>query len=68
MYCKKKIDKIRSMEKEIKCTKCACKMKIKNGINRGKQRYKCKNCGFNYTGSSQGYPEAIKQKAIKYYL
>ena len=51
-----------------KCPKCRQKEKVKNGFMRGKQRYKCKNCGCNYTGGRNGYPEDIKQKAIKYYL
>ena len=44
------------------------KNRIKNGYHRGKQRYLCKNCGCNYTGSKRGYPEEVKRKAIKYYL
>jgi len=56
------------MEKEIKCPKCGCKIKVKNGFNRGKQRYKCKNCRCNYTGVGRGYPETVRQKAIKCHL
>ena len=56
------------MEDKIKCPKCGRTERTKNGFHRGKQRYKCKNCGCNYTGGKKGYPEHIKQKAIKYYL
>ena len=42
--------------------------KVKNGFNRGKQRYKWKNCGCNYTGTKNGYPDEVKQEVIKYYL
>ena len=56
------------MIEEKRCPKCGRKEKVKNGFMRGKQRYKCKNCGCNYTGGRNGYPEDIKQKAIKYYL
>ena len=59
---------LRSMMEEEKCPKCGQKEKVKNRFMRGKQRYKCKNCGCNYTGGRNGYPEDIKQKAIKYYL
>ena len=52
---------------EKRCPKCGRKEKVKNEFMRGKQRYKCKNCGCNYTGGRNGYPEDIKQKAIKYY-
>ena len=54
------------MEEKIECPKCGRTERTKNGFHRGKQRYKCKNCGCNYTGSTKGYPEHVKQKAIKY--
>ena len=41
------------------------KKKFKNGFMREKQKYKCKNCGCNYTGGRKDYPEGVKQKAIK---
>ena len=56
------------MESKIKCPKCGQMEKTKNGFHRSKQRYKCKFCGCNYTGSRNGYPDHIKLKAIKYYL
>ena len=56
------------MEKEKRCPKCGRTEKVKNGFNRGKQRYKCKNCGCNYTGTKNGYPDEVKQEAIRYYL
>ena len=56
------------MESKMKCPKCGQMEKTKNGFHRGKQRYKCKCCGCNYTGGKNGYPNHIKQKAIKYYL
>jgi len=46
--------KMWSMEKEKRCPKCGRTEKVKNGFNRGKQRYKCKNCGCNYTGTKNG--------------
>lgn len=53
----------------MKCPKCGKEHYTKNGIQKGKQRYKCKECGCNYTKSfKQGYPIEIKRKAIKYYL
>ena len=60
--------KIGDIEKEKGCPKCGRKEKVKNGFNRGKQRYKCKNCGCNYTGRKNGYPDEVKQEAIRYYL
>ena len=35
------------MEKEIKCPERRNKIKVKNGFNRGKQRYKCKGCRYD---------------------
>ena len=49
-----------------KCGKEDC---VKNGFDKRRQRYKCKNCGCTYTKSEkQGYPLSIKMKAIQYYL
>ena len=31
------------------CPKCKSTSNVKNGIVKDKQRYKCKDCGFNYT-------------------
>ena len=56
------------MKNEIKCPKCGRDERVKNGFHRGKQRYKCKCCGCNYTGTKNGYPEHVKRQAIKYYL
>ena len=60
--------KISSMEKVKKCPKCGSIRKVKNGLNRGKQRYLCKDCAFNYTGTKNGYPDSVKCKSIWYYL
>ena len=59
---------MKNMEDKKICPKCGREEKVKNGYNRGKQRYLCKNCGCNYTGTKNGYSEAVKQEAIKYYM
>ena len=56
------------MMENKKYPKCGRKEKVKNGFMRDKQRYKCKNCSYNYTGSKNGYPKHVKQKATKYHL
>ena len=33
----------------MKCPKCQSEQNVKNGIIRGVQRYKCKECGSNFT-------------------
>jgi len=55
--------------KRMRCPKCGKEDCVKNGYRRGKQRYRCRGCGCNYTKSEkQGYPLSIKRKAIQYYL
>ena len=43
------------MENKIKCPKYGQKERAKNGFHREKQRYKCKNCGCNYTGGKKDF-------------
>lgn len=52
------------------CPKCKSGKKIKNGIIKGVQRYKCKSCGYNYTVErrSYDYPFSTKKKALQLYL
>ncbi|WP_460677763.1 helix-turn-helix domain-containing protein, partial [Hymenobacter coalescens] len=41
----------------------------KNGRMNGKQRYRCRSCGYNYTGGvGTGYPVEQRQVALKLYL
>ena len=49
------------MIEEKKCPKCGKKEKVKNGFMKGKQRYKCKCCGCNYTGGRNGYPDLSRK-------
>ena len=51
------------------CPKCSCARKVKNGIVKGKQRYRCSDCGCNYTLSSRyRLPESLRKQAIQLYL
>lgn len=53
----------------MKCPKCGKENHSKNGFNKGYQRYKCKECGCNFTKSNKrGYSADIKRQAIKLYL
>ena len=56
------------MRRKSNCPKCGSTERVKSGFNRGKQRFLCKNCGCNYTGTKNGYPDSVKKEAIKYYL
>ena len=41
----------------------------KAGIQRGKQRYKCKNCSYHFTQRKpKSYPAELHQKAVALYL
>lgn len=45
--------------KNISCKKCGSSHKVKNGLVRNKQRYKCTDCGYNYTlGDTRGKVKA----------
>lgn len=51
------------------CPKCAKNNSVKAGFINGKQRYKCKNCGFQYTRKTpKGRPVETKLLAAQLYL
>jgi transposase-like protein len=51
------------------CPKCRCAEAVKNGTMNQKQRYKCKQCGCNYTQSTLSRTPVTKRiEAIKLYL
>ena len=50
------------------CPKCARCETVKNGNHLGRQRYRCKGCGFQFTrGSPRGRPANEKAMAILLY-
>ena len=54
---------------ELKCLKCGCERAYKYGKKKGKQRYRCKNCGYQYTKTTpRGKPEKDKILALILYL
>ena len=54
----------------MNCPKCTCDKKVKSGAIKGRQRYKCKECGCNYTVElkSTGKPKLLKKQALHLYL
>ncbi len=50
------------------CRKCKSEKLVKNGFLKGRQRYKCKECGFNQSVEYVGYPEKFKVKVMQAYL
>jgi transposase-like protein len=54
----------------MNCSKCNCSKRVKSGIIKGRQRYKCKDCGCNYTVEikSTAKPKSQKKQALHLYL
>lgn len=54
----------------MNCPKCSFEKSVKSGIIKERQRYKCKNCGCNYTVElkSTAKPKSMKKQALHLYL
>jgi transposase-like protein len=54
----------------MNCPKCMCDKNVKSGFIKGKQRYKCKGCGCNYTVElkSTAKPKSMKKQALHLYF
>ncbi len=53
----------------LRCKRCGAEEHVKNGFMRGKQRYRCKACGLNFTDTpSRGMPLRVKVTAVLLYL
>lgn len=54
----------------MECIKCKSISRVKRGIVGGKQRYTCKDCGYNYTvmKKSSAKPDKMKRQALQLYL
>ena len=46
----------------MQCPKCQSDNKVKSGIVRGRQRYKCKTCSTNYTFDYSHFAEKEKKR------
>ncbi|MGB0720574.1 MAG: IS1/IS1595 family N-terminal zinc-binding domain-containing protein, partial [Bdellovibrionales bacterium] len=46
----------------MRCPKCRVADRVKNGKVQGKQRYRCKGCGCNYTVSSAKRRDRKRQR------
>lgn len=51
---------------ELNCPKCGANHIIKNGKKRGKQNYKCKECGRQFVEfiSPKGYDSKVKESCL----
>ena len=56
----------------MNCTRCKSENKVKRGIIKGRQRYTCKDCGYNYTVERNSIyrskPDSMKRQALQLYL
>jgi transposase len=53
----------------LRCKGCGSAEHVKNGLARGKQRYRCKSCGLNFTDTPpRGMPLALKATAVLLYV
>ena len=53
----------------LACKRCGGEEHTKNGFMRGKQRYRCKACGLNFTDTPpRGMPLAVKVTAVLLYV
>lgn len=56
------------MNETPNCPKYNAAETVKNGKTRGKQRFKCKNCNFQFTSlSPRGYPPEVKAGVVELY-
>ncbi|OAV70805.1 Transposase [Bacteroidales bacterium Barb4] len=57
-------------KKRMKCPKCSNGKKIKSGFAKGRQHYKCKDCGYNYTVElkSTAKPGLMRKQVLRLYL
>src|SRR6476469_5453502 len=53
----------------LRCKGCGDEELVKNGLMRGKQRYRCRACGLNFTDTPVlGMPLALKATAVLLYV
>lgn len=53
----------------LRCKRCGGEEHTKNGFMRGKQRYRCRSCGLNFTDTPpRGKPLALKVIAVLLYV
>lgn len=52
----------------INCPKCQSKACVKDGIVQGRQRFRCKGCGYRHTVKERGLGADKKRQALELYL
>ncbi|NBX77618.1 MAG: IS1 family transposase [Proteobacteria bacterium] len=60
---------VEKMSEKIACKNCQSTSYWKNGMKKDKQRYKCKDCGYQFTNTPpRGKPEKLKEIAVTLYV
>jgi transposase-like protein len=52
----------------MNCSKCKSDEKTKDGVVKGKQRYKCEDCDFRYTVASRSKAKPLHMKKLALHL
>jgi transposase-like protein len=50
------------------CPKCHGEGCVKDGLVNGRQRYRCKGCGYRHTVAERGAGAAVRRQALQLYL
>ena len=50
------------------CPKCSSEECVKDGLIKGRQRYRCKSCDFRHTVQHRGKSPDVKRQALELYL
>ena len=50
------------------CPKCHGEGCVKDGIVSGRQRYRCKGCGYRHTVAERGAGAAVRRQALQLYM
>jgi len=52
----------------MQCRFCGSERCVKNGIHRGSQRYKCKECSKQFNEKLKGVDEGLREQGILLYI
>ena len=51
-----------------RCPRCVKECCVKDGIVRGRQRWRCRECGYRHTVQQRGKDPHLKRQAVELYL
>ena len=59
---------IREKKEMTSCPRCVKEDCVKDGIVRGRQRWRCRECGYRHTVQQRGKDAHLKRQAVELYL